>query len=41
MEDSRMITSNLKKIMEEKGITIRVMVQETKLSDMTILRGEY
>lgn len=34
-----MITSNLKKIMEDKRITIRKMIQDTGLSDMTILRA--
>ena len=34
-----MIVSNLKNIMEEKKITIRAMVQDTGLSDMTILRA--
>ncbi|MCL1939721.1 MAG: helix-turn-helix transcriptional regulator [Desulfovibrionaceae bacterium] len=34
-----MITSNLKKIMEEKGITIRAMARDSGLSDMTILRA--
>jgi len=34
-----MITSNLKRIMEEKGVTIRKMVEHTGLADMTILRA--
>ena len=34
-----MITSNIKKIMEKKGVTIRKMVQETRLADVTILRA--
>lgn len=34
-----MITSNLKKIMEEKKISIRTMVYATGLSNMTILRA--
>lgn len=34
-----MITSNVKKLMEEKGITIRALVAQTKLSDKTILRA--
>ena len=34
-----MITSNLTKIMEEKKVTIRAMIQGTGLSDMTILRA--
>ena len=33
-----MITSNVKKIMKDKGVTIRKMVAETGLSDTTILR---
>ena len=34
-----MITSNVKKIMEKKGITIREMVEKTGLADVTILRS--
>ena len=34
-----MITSNLKRIMEEKGISIRKMAEQTGLSNMTILRA--
>lgn len=34
-----MITSNLKKIMEEKKISIRTMVYDTGISNMTILRA--
>jgi len=34
-----MITSNIKKIMEKKGVTIRKMVQDTRLADVTILRA--
>ena len=34
-----MITSNLKAIMEEKGISIRTMVEHTGLSNMTILKA--
>lgn len=34
-----MITSNVKKIMEDKGVTIREMVAKTGLSDTTILRA--
>jgi len=34
-----MITSNLKKIMGEKGVTIRAMVLATRLSDMTVIRA--
>lgn len=34
-----MITSNIRKIMEEKGVTIRAMIQGTGLADMTIHRA--
>ena len=34
-----MITSNLKKIMEERQVSIRTMVYDTGLSNMTILRA--
>ena len=34
-----MIASNVKEIMESKGITIRAMVEKTGLSDKTILRA--
>ena len=34
-----MIVSNVKKIMEKQGITIRKLVDETGLSDVTILRA--
>jgi DNA-binding Xre family transcriptional regulator len=34
-----MITSNVRKIMEYRGITIRDMVAKTGLSDKTILRA--
>lgn len=34
-----MITSNVKKIMEGRGVTIRGMVAKTGLSDTTILRA--
>ena len=34
-----MITSNVRKIMENKGITIREMVEQTGLADKTILRA--
>lgn len=34
-----MIKSNLKKIMEERKISIRSMVYDTGLSNMTILRA--
>ena len=34
-----MIRSNVKKIMEEKGVTIRGMVEVTGLADVTILRA--
>ena len=34
-----MIQSNVKKIMESKGITIRGMVEKTGLADVTILRA--
>lgn len=34
-----MITSNLKNIMKEKKVSIRVMVQNTGLSNMTILKA--
>lgn len=34
-----MITSNVKKLMEEQSITIRKMMEETGLADVTILRA--
>lgn len=34
-----MITSNVKKLMENKGITIRAMIMATGLADVTILRA--
>jgi len=34
-----MLTSNVKKLMEEKGVTIRMMVAKTGLADVTILRA--
>ena len=34
-----MITSNIRKMMEDKGVTIRDMVAKTGLSDKTILRA--
>ena len=34
-----MITSNVKKIMNNKGVTIRKMVEHTGLADKTILRA--
>jgi DNA-binding Xre family transcriptional regulator len=34
-----MITSNVKALMEEKGVTIRGMVEKTGLADVTILRA--
>jgi DNA-binding Xre family transcriptional regulator len=34
-----MLTSNVKKIMENKGVTIRKMVEQTGLADKTILRA--
>jgi DNA-binding Xre family transcriptional regulator len=34
-----MITSNVKKIMENKGVTIRGMIAKTGLADVTILRA--
>ena len=34
-----MITSNVRKIMEKKGVTIREMVEQTGLADKTILRA--
>jgi len=34
-----MITSNVQKIMEKKGVTIRKLVEKTGLSDVTILRA--
>ena len=34
-----MLTSNVKKIMEEKGVTIRALVERTRLADVTILRA--
>jgi len=34
-----MITSNVKKIMEEQKVTIRSMIEKTGLADVTILRA--
>lgn len=34
-----MFISNVKNIMEQKGITIRAMVAQTGLADVTILRA--
>ena len=34
-----MITSNVRKLMEDKGVTIRDMVANTGISDKTILRA--
>ena len=34
-----MITSNVRKIMEKQGVTIRKMIEKTGLSDATILRA--
>lgn len=34
-----MITSNVRKIMEDKGVSIRAMVAGTGISDKTILRA--
>jgi DNA-binding Xre family transcriptional regulator len=34
-----MVTSHVKRIMQERGVTLRRMAQETKLSDATILRA--
>ena len=34
-----MIRSNVRKIMEEKGVTIRAMAGKTGLTDVTILRA--
>jgi len=34
-----MITSNVRKLMEDKGVTIRDMVAKTGISDKTILRA--
>jgi len=34
-----MITSNVRKIMEDKGVTIRDMVEKTGITDKTILRA--
>lgn len=34
-----MITSNLKRLMEERKISIRTLVYETGISNMTILRA--
>ena len=34
-----MITSNIKRLMEEKNISIRTMVYDTGLSNMTILKA--
>lgn len=34
-----MIKSNVQKLMEEKGVTIRGMIEKTGLADVTILRA--
>ena len=34
-----MVVSRVKKAMEERGFTIRAMVEKTKMSDTTILRA--
>lgn len=34
-----MITSNIKKIMEEKGVTIQKLTEETRLAEMTLVRA--
>lgn len=34
-----MLTSNVKKVMKEKGVTIRWMIEKTGLADVTILRA--
>lgn len=34
-----MVASNVKKLMEEKGVTIRGMAAKTLLADMTIIRA--
>ena len=34
-----MITSNVQRLMEEKRVTIRGMIEKTGLADMTILRA--
>ena len=34
-----MLTSNVKQLMEVKGVTIRAMVADTGLADVTILRA--
>ena len=38
-EVDRMITSNVKQIMEEKKVSIRAMAEATGLSNMTILQA--
>lgn len=39
LEENRMITSNIKPLMEERKISIRTMVRDTGISNMTILRA--
>ena len=34
-----MITSNLKAVMEAKGITLKRMAEDTKLAEMTLIRA--
>ena len=34
-----MLVSNVRKVMEEKGVTIRAMIADTGLADVTILRA--
>ena len=34
-----MITSNLKAVMEQKGVTLKKMVEDTKLAEMTLIRA--
>jgi DNA-binding Xre family transcriptional regulator len=36
---ANMVVSRVKKIMEERGVTIRAMAERTQMSDATILRA--
>jgi len=39
LEENRMITSNLKAVMEQNGVTLKRMVEDTGLAEMTLIRA--
>jgi DNA-binding Xre family transcriptional regulator len=39
MEEDRMIRSNVKTLMEKKGISLKRMVEDTGLAEMTLIRA--